>query len=226
MIKHIGLILDGNRRWSKKHALKPWEGHEAGRLTLSILTRYWASKTDIKYLSLYALSLKNFLGRSSLEKKLLYGSLERGFIDLLNDKLLKKEKIRVKIIGKWNLLPDKRLKKVLNEIISKTKKHNKKVLSFFICYDGQDEITEAAKEMKNVQRITRSTIKNNLFTKDLPPVDLLIRTGGEHRLSGFMLWDVSYAELYFTDILFPDFTPSSFNNAITEYKNRKRRFGK
>ena len=115
--------------------------------------------------------------------------------------------------------------------MEKTKNHNDKVLTFCICYDGRDEITQAIKEItKNYGgdgiKINEELVKRHLFTKELPPVDLVIRTGGEKRLSGFLLWDISYAELYFTDILFPDSVPEIFDLALKEYKERKRKFGK
>lgn len=224
-MKHISMILDGNRRYAVQHGLNPWQGHEAGRKTLSNLIRYWATKTDIECLSLFSLSLDNFLKRTEIEKEFLYRQFITGFTELLDDKIIHDKGIQVKIIGKWELIPDKELKSLISKVVSKTKDYTKRKLSFFICYDGQDEIVEAARRF-NPKEITKENFKKALFTAELPEVDLLIRTGGEKRISGFMLWDISYAELYFIDTLFPDFTPIEFNKAIEEYKNRKRRFGK
>jgi len=226
-LRHIAIILDGNRRWAQKHALKPWEGHEAGSKTLKKLLKYWVD-SDIPYLSLYTLSLDNFIKRSEIEKRFLFHLFKINFRELLEDELIHKGKVKVKILGKWELLPDKELKKLLKEVMEKTKDYDKKTLSFLICYDGQDEIVNAVQKLigKGVKKVTPELIKQNLFTSELPPVDLLIRTGGEKRLSGFLLWDASYAELYFTETLFPDSVPKTFDEAIEEYKNRKRRFGK
>lgn len=223
-LRHVALILDGNRRWAAQHNLKPWQGHEAGRKALFNLIKHWATKTNIECLSLFSLSLDNFLKRTELEKNFLYQQFILGFKELLTQPELKSEQIKVNIIGKWELIPNEELKQILKKVILTTKEHKKRALSFFICYDGQDEIVEAAKKLQK-ENITKETFKKALFTSELPEVDLLIRTGGEQRLSGFMLWDISYAELYFTKTLFPDFSPVQFNAAIEEYKNRQRRFG-
>lgn len=217
--------MDGNRRWAVKHILKPWEGHEAGRKTLSSLIRHWATKTDIECLSLFSLSLDNFSKRTDVEKQFLYKQLMAGFTELLKDPMLKSQQIRVRVLGRWQLIPDIALKSLLQKVMSETKGHEKRSLSFFICYDGQDELVEAARKIAR-GNITKGDFKRSLFTAELPEVDLMIRTGGEKRISGFMLWDISYAELYFTDVLFPDFDTEEFDRAVVDYHNRKRRFGK
>ena len=223
---HVGMILDGNRRWALKHALKPWEGHKAGKENLQKMLYHWID-TDIKYLTLYSLSLDNFKNRNEIEKKFLLQVIQAGFDELVTDELIKKGEVNVNVIGRWELLPEN-LKKSIQKAIDATKDYNKKFLRFAICYDGQDELVHAAQNIANkeIETVTPETIKQNLFTKDLPPVDLLIRTGGEKRLSGFLLWDASYAELYFTEVLFPDAVPDTFDEAVEEFKNRQRRFGK
>jgi tritrans,polycis-undecaprenyl-diphosphate synthase [geranylgeranyl-diphosphate specific] len=228
--QHVAIIMDGNRKWAQKHKLKPWEGHEAGRKALDRLVRYWVD-SEVKFLSLYSLSLDNFSKRSSIEKQFLYKLFKVGFTDLLKDKITHDAKIKVLILGKWELIPDKELKALFREVMEKTSGYSNKVLAFYICYDGQDELVEAAKRIAQKygtapDKISNEVLKANLFTSGIPPVDLLIRTGGEQRLSGFLLWDASYAELYFTETLFPDSVPATFDAALEEYKNRKRRFGK
>jgi undecaprenyl diphosphate synthase len=224
-LRHVSMIMDGNRRWAKKHILEPWKGHEAGRKTLSNLIRYWATKTDIECLSLFSLSLDNFSKRTEIERQFLYKQFIEGFTELLKDPVLKAQQIRVRILGRWALIPNIYLKSLIQKVMSETKGYDKRSLSFFICYDGQDELVEAAKKVAR-GNITKGDFKRSLFTAELPEVDLMIRTGGEQRISGFMLWDISYAELYFTDVLFPDFDAEEFDKAVEEYNNRKRRFGK
>jgi undecaprenyl diphosphate synthase len=222
----VAIILDGNRRWAKLHNLKPWEGHRAGKETLKKLAREWM-ESDVKYLTLYSFSLKNLQNRNPLERHYLYQVLKAGIIDTLSDPYFY-ENLNISVIGRWHLLPDKSLKKKIQEMIDKTAKNKDKMLRLAICYDGQDEIVHACQNLidKGVKKVTPELIKQNLFTNELPPVDLLIRTGGEKRLSGFLLWDASYAELFFTDKLFPDCVPGTLQEAIEEFKNRKRRFGK
>jgi undecaprenyl diphosphate synthase len=223
---HVGIIMDGNRRWAKLHHVMPWEGHKAGKETLKKLAREWI-ESDVKYLTLYTFSLKNLKNRNPIEKKYLYDVVKAGVMDVLSDPYFY-EQININVIGRWHLLPDKDLKKRIQEMIDKTAKNTKKVLRMAICYDGQDEIVYSCQNLidKGVKTVTPELIKQNLFTNELPPVDLLIRTGGEKRLSGFLLWDASYAELFFTDKLFPDCVPGTLQEAIEEFKNRKRRFGK
>ncbi|MDD5182390.1 MAG: polyprenyl diphosphate synthase [Candidatus Nanoarchaeia archaeon] len=226
---HIGMILDGNRRYAQKHGLKPWEGHEEGKKALSKLIRYFAnSESQTKYLTLYALSLDNFQKRSQIERNFLYNVLKEGFTEILDEPIIFEKKINIDVIGRWELLPDKELKEAIQNAVDATKSHKNKFIRFAICYDGLDEIVNAAQKIvdSNAKKVTKELIKENLFTKDLPPVDLLIRTGGEQRLSGFLLWDASYAELYFTETLFPDSIPGVYNSAIKDYANRQRRFGK
>lgn len=226
---HIGIIMDGNRRWAQKHKLNPWEGHEAGRKTLQRMINHFGNKESAtKYLTLYTLSLDNFKNRSEIEKQFLFKVLTQGFTELLKEPVIFDQKININVIGRWELLPDKALKDAVQKAIDATKNHKNKFIRFAICYDGHDEIVHACQKIvdSNTKNITSELIKNNLFTKDLPPVDLVIRTGGEQRISGFLLWDASYAELYFTETLFPDSVPDTYEKAVEEFKNRQRRFGK
>jgi len=226
---HIGIIMDGNRRFAQKHSMNPWEGHEAGRKTLKKMINYFGNKESAtKYLTLYTFSLENLKNRSELEKQFLFKVLTQGFKELLDEHVIFDKKININVIGRWELLPDKGLKDAIQKSIDATKTHKNKFIRFAICYDGQDEIVHACQKIvdSNAKKVTPELIKQNLFTSELPPVDLVIRTGGEQRISGFLLWDASYAELYFTETLFPDSVPDTYENAIEEYKNRQRRFGK
>lgn len=224
--KHVAIIMDGNRRWAKKNNIMPWEGHKAGKETLKKLTKEWL-ESEVEYLTLYTFSLENLKKRNPLEKKFLYSVLKEGVIDAITDPLVYK-KININVIGRWELIPDNILKEKIREMIEKTKNNKKKFLRLAICYDGQDEIVYAAQKLidKGIKKVTPEVLRQEMFVKDLPPVDLIIRTGGDRRISGFLLWDASYAELFFTDILFPDAVPGTFGEAIEDFKNRQRRYGK
>lgn len=226
---HVGIILDGNRRWAQNHKLNPWEGHKAGKETLKKQIKYFANKeSKTKYLTLYSLSLDNFQKRSEIERKFLYNVLREGFSEILDEPVIFEKKINIDVIGRWELLPDKGLKDAIKKAVDATKTHSNKFIRFAICYDGQDEIVQACQKIvdSSAKKITPELIKQNMFTSKLPPVDLVIRTGGEQRLSGFLLWDAGYAELYFTETLFPDSVPDTYENAVKDYANRQRRFGK
>jgi len=226
--KHVGVIMDGNRRWAKKMNLEPWEGHKAGKETLKKLINYFLD-SKVQYLTLYSLSLDNFNKRSSIERKHLYEVIKSGFDEIVESDLVKKRKLCIKVIGKWWLLPED-IKTSIEKAIEVTKNNKGKIVTFAICYDGQDEVVEACKEIVKkgipTDKINLKVFYENMYSKDLPPVDLIIRTGGEKRLSGFMLWSASYAELYFTEVLFPDAVPETFELAIKDFSQRKRRFGK
>lgn len=228
---HIGIVMDGNRRYAKKQGIEPWKGHEKGREALKEIIRYFANlDSETKYLSLYAFSLENLKNRPELEKKFLYQQLKKGFDELLEEKVIFENEVNISTIGHIEMLPDKNLKNSITKIVDATKNYSNKYIVFAICYDGQDEFVNATKRIAEQkikpEDINTRTIKKNLFTKDIPPLDLLIRTGGEQRLSGFLLWDASYAELYFTGTLFPEFSPADLETAIEDYKSRQRRFGK
>lgn len=227
--KHIAIIMDGNRRYAKKHKLKSWEGHEVGKKTLKKLVLHWLN-TKIENLTVYALSLDNLKKRSSTEKKFLFALLAEGFDELLKEPKIFKKQVNVGFLGRWDLIKYKELRKSIQDIKKATKKFNKKSLNFAIAYDGQDEIVQACKGVVKSKissnKIDSKIIKKHLYSSKLPPVDLLIRTGGDQRISGFLLWDISYAEFYFTPLLFPSFTPKQFDKAIKEFKKRQRRFGK
>lgn len=225
-LKHIAVIMDGNRRWAKLKNIQPWEGHEEGRKTLRNLLDYFVS-LDITHLTLYSLSLGNVQNRSEIEKQFLFKVLKAGFDEIPTLKSIHEGKVKVTFMGRWEILPED-IKASIKKAIDCTKHYKNKFLQFAVCYDGQDEIVYAAQNLidKKIKKVTPELIKANIFTSDIPPVDLLIRTGGEQRLSGFMLWDCSYAELFFTETLFPDAVPKTFDEAIKEFYSRQRRFGK
>ena len=226
---HIAIIMDGNGRWAKKIGKQRIFGHENGAKSVKECIS-GALDLGIKNLTLYVFSMENW-ERPKFEvnalMKLLVSSLENEF-DSLN-----KNNIKITAIGDTNSLTSNTRKK-LKEVISKTSKNNKLNLNLAISYGSRQELVNAIKiisyKVKNniisEEKIDENIINEHLYTRNLPSVDLLIRTGGESRVSNFLLWQIAYAELFFTDILWPDFRKEDFFNAIVDYQNRERRFGK
>lgn len=228
---HVAIIPDGNRRWAKARGLDPWQGHEAGAKTIEILIRE-ARELGIRELSLWGSSVENLVKRPLAERTALLRIYGEHFKRLLADEDLSREKVRVRIIGRWRDQFPRALRNLLEEVEEKTKDHDAYFLNFFLAYSGVDDMMEAfrlvAEEAKTVATdLTEETVKRHLMTRELPPVDLLIRTGGEPHLSaGFMMWDIADSQLFFSQKLFPDFGAEALEEAIVDYGNRARRFGK
>ncbi len=223
---HVAIIMDGNGRWATKRGLERSAGHLEGSKTLEKLAIH-AMDMGVKVLSVYAFSTDNFK-RSKEEVDYLMNLIIKYF-NTKFDKLVKKG-IKVIVSGRKEPLREDVLKAIKN-IEEKTKDNDKAILNICLNYGGQEEIIDGA--IKLAQDINQgldiSTFKREDFYKylyhDLPPIDLLIRTGGEIRVSNFMLYQMSYSEFYFTNTYFPDFDKSEFNKAIFMYENRDRRFG-
>ena len=226
---HVAIIMDGNGRWAKKIGRKRAFGHENG--TKSVRECIDQSiKLGIKNLTLYVFSTENW-NRPKYEVKalmdLLVYSLEKERINLIDNG------IKLNVIGDIEALNDKPKSK-LKSIISETKNNKKLNLNLAISYGSKQEIVNAIREVSNkvknniisVKNIDENIINEHLYTRNLPNVDLLIRTGGEKRVSNFLLWQIAYAEMYFTDILWPDFKREDFMKALDDYQKRERRFGK
>ena len=227
---HLGLILDGNRRWIRRQGIKDvFKGHLAGfKVVKEILMPCF--NAGIKYLTIYALSTENVRKRSDRELSYLYKLLQRGLGDILNDPLIYENQVRVRVLGRVQELPQE-VQTAVKKIIQATHNHSGCFLNFCINYDGQEEIIDAVKELlaEDVppQSISKSLIKNHLYSKDFPEIDYVIRTGMEDgaRFSGFMLWDVSYAEFRFREELWPDYTKTLLMEDLKEYVRRNRRKG-
>ncbi|MCM5664323.1 isoprenyl transferase [Galbibacter mesophilus] len=227
--KHIAIIMDGNGRWAKQKGKLRVFGHENGAKAVKEVVEGCA-KVGIKNLTLYAFSTENW-SRPKLEvetlMKLLVSSLRKELQTLLENN------IRLRAIGTLETLPKKAQKELL-EVIEKTKDNSRMTLTLALSYGAREELKNAVLQLcskvKNniisIDSIDESTINNHLYTQNLPDVDLLIRTSGEHRISNFLLWQIAYAELYFTETLWPDFTKEHLWEAIINYQNRERRFGK
>ena len=227
--KHIAIIMDGNGRWAKKRNKNRNYGHSTGRKTVKKIVKACA-ELGIKNLTLYAFSTENW-NRPKLEidflMKLLLTSLNEELETLI------KNKIKFKIIGNLEKLP-KKLTSYLIKVTKKTQNNKKMTLTIALSYGGRKEIVDAFQvigdKVKNnlisPKNIDESVINQHLYTHYLPDVDLLIRTSGEKRISNFLLWQIAYAELYFSKKLWPDFSSEDLYEAIVNYQKRERRFGK
>ncbi len=227
---HLGVILDGNRRWIKRKGIKnSLKGHMAGYITLKKII-YASYDIGIKYLSIYALSTDNVAKRSKKEINYLYELLLRGIEDVFEETLTFEKEVRIQVFGRTEDLPQEFQEKV-KKIIESTKNHNKYFLNICILYDGQEEIVDAVKKIihKGIppDRISKEIIKQNLYTHNVPEADYIIRTGMEDgaRISGFLLWDSSYAEFRFRDELWPDYNEEMLIEDLKEYIRRNRRKG-
>ena len=219
-IIHVGIIMDGNRRWAKEKNLKSLEGHRAGADRICSLAKHVFDK-GIKYLSIYAFSTENF--NRSVEE---VGYLMDLLIATFNNKLknLAKDNIRVVFSGRRENLSDKVLA-CIDKVTELTKNNTGGTLNVCFNYGSKSEIVDACNKLiKDNKEITEENISKYLY-QEIPPLDLVIRTSGEYRLSNFMLWQASYAELYFTKVYFPDFDEHEFDLALDEYNHRHRRFG-
>ena len=227
--KHLAIIMDGNGRWAKQQGLLRALGHESGTKSVKVIIEA-SAKLGIDFLTLYAFSTENW-NRPKLEVE----TLMRVLINSLKKELttLQKNNIKLNAIGNLEQLP-KSAQKELLDVIEKTKDNTKMTLTLALSYGSRDEIVNAVRnicsKVKNniisIDTIDDSIINEHLYTQNLPDVDLLIRTSGEHRISNFLLWQIAYAELYFTDILWPDFKEQDLYEAIISYQKRERRFGK
>jgi len=227
--KHLAIIMDGNGRWAKQKGLLRAFGHENG--TKSVRTTVEScAKLGIENLTLYAFSTENW-NRPKLEvetlMKLLISSLKKEL------DTLQKNNIRLNAIGNLDLLPSSAKKELLT-VIEKTKNNSRMTLTLALSYGSREELLNAVKNISSKVKnniisqddIDESIINQHLYTHNLPDVDLVIRTSGEHRISNFLLWQIAYAEFYFTDVLWPDFKETDLYDAIISYQKRERRFGK
>jgi undecaprenyl diphosphate synthase len=222
--KHLGLILDGNRRWAKNQGLPTLDGHQQGAEALKTVALAAFDK-GVQYISAYAFSTENW---QRTEEEV--GYLMKLFMKAVELHLntFHKAGIRVVILGRREGLNDNVLK-AFEKTEEKTKNNTRGTLALCVNYGGQEELVDAVKRLiaseANPDSIDRKMLANALYHPEVPGIDLLVRTSGEHRTSGFMLFRSDYAELYFTDVLWPDFNETELDKALSEYSTRKRRFG-
>ena len=227
--KHLAIIMDGNGRWAKQQGKQRIFGHEKGAKTVREIIQE-ASQLGIPYLTLYAFSTENW-NRPKLEVEALMHLLSRYLQKEVA--IMQKNNIRLNAIGDLESLPSK-VRKELYKAMEQTKDNTSTTVSLALAYGGQQELLQMTQQLaRKVQQglltpeqITPQEIQKALYTQEIPTVDLLIRTSGECRISNFLLWQIAYAELYFTDVLWPDFTPEQLHKALLNYQNRERRFGK
>lgn len=219
----VGVIMDGNRRWARAHGVFPLEGHTAGYEKMKDFLG-WAREAGVSYVIIYAFSSENW-NRSPEEVSYLMKLLKRALVE--ENSHFKKENARIRVIGDRARLS----KDVLDAILhaeEETKNCTGETLVLAISYGGRDELVEAARKLcgRAPGEITKETFADELWTKDIPDPDLVIRTSGEQRLSGFLLWQVAYSELFFTQTLWPNFSKEEFFGILRQYEDRERRFGK
>ena len=227
--KHVAIIMDGNGRWATGKGMSRVFGHK-NALTAVRESIESASQIGVKAITLYAFSTENW-NRPKLEvdalMSLLVNSLKKELLTFQENGVI------VNAIGNIENLPNK-AKKALNDVIIQTKDNSKVIMTLALSYGSREEIVNAIKNISkkvvnkelSLKEIDENIINNHLYTFNLPEVDLMIRTSGEQRISNFLLWQMAYAELYFTDVLWPDFRKEDFYDAIIDYQNRERRFGK
>ena len=224
---HVGIIMDGNGRWAKERGMIRSMGHKRAIDTMQELEDHMA-KMGIKYASLYAFSTENFK-REKAEVDFLMDLFVSTFTKSI--KFMEERNIKVIFSGRREPLPEKVLA-AMDEITEKTKNNTGMVINICVNYGSHPELVDTTKKICemykngeiNLDDINEDFIQKNLY-QDLPPLDYIIRTSGENRLSNFMMYQASYAEFYFTDVYFPDFTPEEFDKAILEFNKRNRRFG-
>lgn len=225
--KHIGIILDGNRRWAKDRGEMVWQGHKAGFDKVASLFD-WILELGIKELSLYCFSMQNF-NRSEIELKFLMKLFEKAAKDVITDERVHKNKVKVRFIGRLELLPE-RLQKAVKEAMEATKDYDEYAVNFCMAYGGREEIVDgvnkviADAKLGKIDKIDEEAFGKYLYIQSDP--DIIIRTSGEHRISNFLLWHLNYSEFFFLEKHWPAFEKEDLIKVIDEFvKTRQRRFG-
>jgi undecaprenyl diphosphate synthase len=223
----IGIVIDGNRRWAKAHGGAPYEGHREGAARLKEFAR-WAYDAGVRYVISYTFSTENW-NRTTEEVEHLMNLLRQFLKDNLKEMI--KEKVRVRFIGQRKRFAQD-IQKLFDEVEEKTKDFVKGTLIFALSYGGRAELLDAVKQVADsksaadIGQMTEDDFSEYLWTKDIPDPDMIIRTGGEKRLSNFLPWQSVYSELFFTDTLWPAFTKEEFLQMLDEFAHRERRRGK
>ncbi len=230
-IKHIAIIPDGNRRWAKEKNKSAQFGHKKGAEKFKEILKE-TFDLNIKYLTFWGTSVSNIKKRNKKEVKFLFNLFQEYFEKLASNEDIHKNKARVRVLGTWEKLLPENVKSSIKKAVESTKNYSNYNLTFLIAYSGIEEMEQAIRKIakegrKGKLEINQELIKNNLYTKELPPIDLVIRTGGEPHLSeGFMMWDIANAQLRFTKKYFPGFSKKDFRKMVEECDKTERRFGK
>ena len=232
MIEHIAIIPDGNRRWAQTNGRSPEQGHLEGfERTKEIIEKAFDGR--VKNITFWGASLDNLAKRPQEEVQHLYKNFQTYIKILLTYKEIHTRKVRINVLGMWKEIFPEMLQSVIQKAIDSTKDYSNYTVNFLLGYNGDEEMLQAIQSISEQKlsnpnlEINADLVKQSLYTKSLPPVDLLIRTGGEpHNSVGFMMWDTANSQYYFTDINYPDFTIHEFDKAIIEYHTRGKREGK
>ncbi|MCI4434838.1 MAG: di-trans,poly-cis-decaprenylcistransferase [Thermoplasmata archaeon] len=230
MPEHVAVIMDGNRRYAMDLGLDPIQGHYMGKEKLYEFLN-WCIELKIKVVTVYAFSTENFK-RSSREVEALMKLFEESIDREMKEGRIHREMVKVRIIGRRDLLPEN-LKKKVEEIEEATKNYNRYILNLAIGYGGREEILKAIRDISREvlegritpEKIDEEVVRKHLYTGDIPDPDLILRTSGEERISNFLLWQMAYSELYFADVYWPSFSKIDFLRAILSYQRRSRRYG-
>jgi len=229
--QHIAIILDGNRRYARNAGLEPIRGHLAGARKLEEVLG-WCQEIGIKHITVYAFSTENF-ERSENEVRHLMELFHQKFAEAARNPRVHRYRVRIRAIGEFGRLPEY-VREAIREAENATKDYDGHTLTLAVGYGGRTEVAHAVRKIcEGIERgelkpeqVDEELISKHLYTSDLPDPDLIIRTSGEERLSGFLLWQSAYSELYFCEANWPEFTKLDFLRAIKTYQSRKRRFGK
>lgn len=226
-LNHVAIIPDGNRRWARLHGLQAYQGHQKGLDETLEKILQEARKLKISYITAWGCSRDNVLKRSALEVKFLYKLFEEKFKKYLTDKEIHENGVNIKVIGEWPEFFPSPLQNAIKNLEEATKNYKSLFLTILMGYDGKREMAAAfQKARKSDKKVDETNLKKYLWTADLPPVDLVIRTGGNpHWSAGFLMWQTADSEFYFTQTLWPAFSVAEFRKAISEYESRPRNLG-
>lgn len=227
---HIAIIMDGNRRWATKKGLPAYEGHREGAKRTDEIAET-AKDQNIPYLTVWAASIDNLTKRTKIEVDFLSSLFERELEKMISSKTLEKNSARFRVIGKGaEILGNKKLSELIHRAEENTKHFDTYHFTILFGYDGKSDMIEAIEKMRKgnaTKPLSYETVKEHLSTSELPPVDLVIRTGGEpHWSGGFLMWHTTDSQFYFTETLWPDFGREEFKEAITDFSGRGKRLGK
>ena len=229
--KHVSIIMDGNRRFAWSQDMEKEVGHKHGKEKLKEVMD-WVLELGIPYLTVYALSTENVTDRASEELNSLYSLYIAGFDEIRTDPKIHARQVKVQAVGRIELLPDE-VQAAIKRAESDTADYDKFLFTVCLAYGGREEIVDAVREVAeehakgkiSLDEINTEAISSRLYTADLPDPDLVIRTSGEERISNFLLWQIAYSDLHFTDVHWPSFSRQDLYEAIDSYQKRKRRYG-
>ena len=231
MPRHISMIMDGNRRFAWNRSMDTEAGHAAGKQRLKDVMS-WILELEIPYLTVYALSTENLTSREGEELDALFDLYVSGLEEISRDPIVHDNRVKVQVVGRTELLPD-HVRKAIAEAEAATSQYSDFLFTVCLAYGGREEIVDAVKTIAadhaagdlDLDSIDPVAISSRLYTADLPDPDLVIRTSGEERVSNFLLWQIAYSELYFTDVHWPSFRRRDLYEAIEDYQLRRRRYG-